>query len=158
MSLFETGLTMATISPPRFPIRITEPERFRKGTVFLRDFLKYGPRDVCPRTVCRTVYQISDGFRESDVDFVLVIDFVTAIVEYCDGTRIQIEFVVDGRLVSKHTLQKLEQSMFTDITNLLVVTDGTIATEVREYCDIHHNIDAIQIDDEPDADVGPWKH
>lgn len=141
-------------SDTEFPIRVGDPESYRRGSVFLADLVDYGPCGVSPRMLVRAACTIAHQFRTVEPEVVKVWDRFTARIEYVDGITDQVEYVLDGEPIAMETIDRVQMNRWEQVFNLLLVANGPVESDARKWVETVANIDIITIDtDEPD-DVG----
>jgi hypothetical protein len=138
-------------SDTEFPIRVGDPESYRRGPVFLADLVAFGPCRVSPRIVARATCTIAHRFRAVEPEVVKVWDRFTARIQYADGITHQVEYVLDGEAIAEETIKRVQMNRWEQVYNLVLVASGPIESDARTQAETFGNIDIITIDiDEPD--------
>lgn len=140
-----------------FPIRITDVESYRHGELFLADLEAFGPRQVCPRTLIRSLCTITAQFRDAVPEGIILLDHVTAVVEYSDATKYQLELLLDDNPVDSGVIDNVQRGLRDGIQNLLVVTNGSITRETQVQCDADEHTDILMLDHHQQDGCGIWK-
>jgi hypothetical protein len=92
-----------------FPIRIRDPESYRRGPVFLADLVAFCQCWVSPRTVARATCTIAHRFRAVEPEVVKIWDRFTARIEYADGITHHVEYLLDGEAIAKETIDRVKK-------------------------------------------------
>lgn len=139
---------MLAKSQQKFPVRVAEPEAVSTGTLFLSDLMSSGVDSVTVKTITRATCTIGTRYRDKELTEIVVPDHYTAVLEYADDRRYQVEYLLDQAKTTDMTVQKLEDYVHGDNWNLLIVAEGPLSPGATRYCEANGDVDIIRLDQE----------
>lgn len=132
----------------KLPVRVAEPETVPTGGLFLSDLLSAGVSNVTPKTILRATCTIGTRYRDVALAEVVVPDYFTAVIEYTDGSRYQVEYLLDQKRKTDLIVQKIEDYVHDKHWNLLLVAEGPLSPGATRYCASNGNVDVIRLEHE----------
>lgn len=139
---------MLAKSQSKFPVKVAEPETVPTGELFLSDILSSGVNRVTPKTITRATCTIGTRYRDEELSGVVVPDHYTAVLEYADDRRYQVEYLLDQAKTTDMTVQKLEDYVRGGHRKLLIAADGPLSGGATRYCETNTDVDIIRLDQE----------
>jgi hypothetical protein len=132
----------------KFPVKVAEPETIPTGDLFLSDLLSSGVDRVTPKTITRATCTIGTQYRDEKLSGIVVPDHYTAVLEYADGRRYQVEYLLDKKKTTDMTVQKLEDYVREDHWKLLIVAEGPLSRGGTRYCEGNGDVEIIRLNQE----------
>lgn len=139
---------MLAKSHSKFPVTVAEPETVSTGELFLSDLMSSGVNSATPKTITRATCTIGARYRACELTEVVVPDHYTAVLEYADERRYQIEYLLDQAKTTDMIVQKLEDYILGDNWKLLIIAEGPLSQGATRYCESNANVDVIRLDQE----------
>ena len=143
---------MLAKSTQKLPIKVAEPDSVSTGELFLSDLLSAGVTNVSPKTITRATCTLGTRYRGECLTEVVIADWYTAVLEYADGRRYQVEFQLNQKRTTDMIVQKLEDYVPGDSWKLLIVSEGPLSPGATRYCASNAAVDIVRLDRELSGD------
>lgn len=127
-----------------FPLKIESPEAETTGPRVLSALRGKPPSEVDFDTLVPAYCTLVERLCSQPIDYLAIVDRLTAFVVFTDGSRLQIELVTGVETLTKETIDGL-LPLLCKRGELLLVTDGEVDSEVRAYCEAHDFVDYARL-------------
>jgi hypothetical protein len=126
------------------PLRIADPDAETTGPRVLSALRGQRPSDVDIDTLVPAYCTLVERLCSDPIEYLAIVDHLTAIVVFEDESRLQIELVTGIDRLTKETVDGL-LPLLCKKGDLLLVTDAEVDNEVRAYCEGHDFVDYARL-------------